>query len=106
MNTHRLHACLFALAATLPAHAALGAVLRYRCLNPVSGARWTLRIDLAAGRVDGARASIDAHTITWTDPTDGARARLDRHSGQLTLVRASSTGGWVQQAACRRLPAP
>ena len=70
------------------------------CTNPVSHASWQIRIDLEAGTVDSNPARVSAAKITWHDPTDGGNYTLDRRSGDLTVVLASSTGGYFLHDHC------
>ena len=75
----------------------------WRCLNAASGAGWTLRLDPAAGTVNGRKARFGQRHVRWTE-ANGAIADLVRGRGVLTLTRGSSTGGWVQVVRCRRVP--
>ena len=70
------------------------------CTNPVSHASWQIRIDLEAGTVDSNPARVSAAKITWHDRTDGGNYTLDRRSGDLTVVLASSTGGYFLHDHC------
>lgn len=83
------------------AHAAAGET--WRCLNAASGAGWTLRLDPAAGTVNGRKARFGRRHVRWTE-ANGAIADLVRGRGVLTLTRGSSTGGWVQAVRCQRSP--
>jgi hypothetical protein len=71
------------------------------CSNPASGASWQIRIDYDKGTVDSNRARISDATISWHDPTDGGNYTLDRKSGDLTVIVASSTGGYFLHDRCR-----
>ncbi|MGC8477806.1 MAG: hypothetical protein ACP5NP_15760 [Acetobacteraceae bacterium] len=75
----------------------------WHCLNAASGAGWTLRLDSAAGTVNGHKARFGANHVYWTE-ANGAAADLVRGRGVLTVTRGSSTGGWVQVVRCRRTP--
>ncbi|HYB58344.1 MAG TPA: hypothetical protein VEK12_19455 [Alphaproteobacteria bacterium] len=70
------------------------------CANPASGASWQIRIDYDKGTVDSNRALISDATISWHDPTDGGNYTLDRKSGDLTVIVASSTGGYFLHDRC------
>jgi len=70
------------------------------CTNPASHASWRIRIDFARGTVDSNPARISASKITWRDRTDGGNYTLDRASGDLTVVLASSTGGYFLHDHC------
>jgi hypothetical protein len=71
------------------------------CTNPVSGATWQIRIDYDRGTVDSNPARISDATISWHDATDGGNYRLDRKSGNLTVIVASSTGGFFLYDRCK-----
>jgi hypothetical protein len=70
------------------------------CSNPASGARWQIRIDTARRTVDLAPARISDTEISWHDAADGGDYTLDRNSGELTVVVASSTGGYFLHDRC------
>ena len=70
------------------------------CTNPASHASWQIRIDFEKSTVDSNPARISATTITWHDGTDGGNYTLDRMSGDLTVVLASSTGGYFLHDHC------
>ncbi len=71
------------------------------CINPASGATWQIRIDYDRKTVDSHPARIGDGEITWHDPTDGGNYTLDRKSGNLTVVIASSTGGYFLHDVCK-----
>jgi hypothetical protein len=71
------------------------------CTNPVSGTSWRIRIDYQRGTVDSNPASIGNHAISWHDAKDGGNYTLDRASGKLTVIVASSTGGYFLHDHCR-----
>jgi len=70
------------------------------CINPASGAHWQIRIDYERRTVDSNSASISADEISWRDARDGDNYTLDRKSGELTMVAASSTGGYFLHHHC------
>jgi hypothetical protein len=70
------------------------------CTNPASHASWQIRIDFAKSTVDSNPARISEARITWRDRTDGGNYTLDRTSGDLTVVLASSTGGYFLHDHC------
>ena len=70
------------------------------CTNPASGAHWQIRIDYDRRTVDSNSASISAGEISWRDANDGDNYTLDRKSGELTMVAASSTGGYFLHHHC------
>jgi hypothetical protein len=71
------------------------------CTNVASGANWQIRIDYDKGTVDSNPARIDDAQILWRDATDGGNYTLDRKSGKLTVVLASSTGGYFLYHRCK-----
>jgi hypothetical protein len=71
------------------------------CTNVASGANWQIRIDYAKATVDSNPARISEAQISWRDATDGGNYTLDRKSGKLTVVLASSTGGYFLHHHCR-----
>jgi hypothetical protein len=79
------------------AWAADGAI---NCTNPASGAHWQIRIDYEHSTVDSYPASITEGKISWHDTSDGGNYTLDRKSGNLTVVVASSTGGYFLYDHC------
>jgi hypothetical protein len=71
------------------------------CTNPSSGATWQIRIDYDKGTVDANHARISEAEIGWHDAKDGGNYTLDRVSGELTVVVASSTGGYFLHDHCK-----
>ena len=71
------------------------------CTNPVSGTSWQIRVDYDRGTVDSYPARIGDAKISWHDATDGGNYTLDRKSGNLTVVVASSTGGYFLYDRCK-----
>lgn len=71
------------------------------CTNPASGAHWQIRIDYERSTVDSYPASITEAKISWRDASDGGNYTLDRKSGNLTVVIASSTGGYFLFDRCK-----
>jgi hypothetical protein len=69
------------------------------CTNPASGANWKINIDFAKSTVDSNPARISDATISWRD-RDGENYTLDRKSGNLTVIVASSTGGYFINDRC------
>ena len=70
------------------------------CTNPASGANWQIKIDYERSTVDSYPASISEAKISWRDASDGGNYTLDRKSGNLTVVIASSTGGYFLFDRC------
>ncbi len=71
------------------------------CTNLVSGARWRITIDFAKSTVDSNPARISSAQIIWHDARDGGNYTLDRKSGRLTVIVASSTGGYFLHDQCK-----
>jgi hypothetical protein len=71
------------------------------CSNPASGASWRIRIDYDRATVDSNPARISDAKISWHDATDGGNYTLNRESGNLTVIVASSTGGYFVYDRCR-----
>ncbi|MGA2089368.1 MAG: hypothetical protein ABSG66_10685 [Stellaceae bacterium] len=82
-------------AAAQPGSAAL------TCTNPASGASWLINIDYDKGTVDSNPARISDTKISWRDAKDLGNYTLDRKSGDLTVIVASSTGGYFVYDHCR-----
>ncbi|HUD60810.1 MAG TPA: hypothetical protein VMQ99_14990 [Acetobacteraceae bacterium] len=74
------------------------------CTNPVSGTAWQISIDYDAAMVDSYPAQISDGEISWHDAKDGGNYTLDRRSGNLTVIVASSTGGYFLHDHCRLPP--
>ena len=70
------------------------------CTNPYSGTTWQISIDYYNGTVDTNAASISAAEISWRDARDGWNYTLDRRTGELTVIVASSTGGYFLHDRC------
>jgi hypothetical protein len=84
----------------VPATPSAAGETKVTCVNPASGARWQIRIDYDRHTVDSNSASISAGEISWRDASDGDNYTLDRKSGELTMVAASSTGGYFLHHHC------
>jgi hypothetical protein len=74
------------------------------CTNPASGATWQISIDYDRATVDANPARVSDAEISWHDAKDGGNYTLDRRSGALTVVVASSTGGYFLHDHCRLPP--
>ena len=72
-----------------------GGTVTYRCTNPASNATWDIEIDLERQVADSYPASISDRQITWHNTSDAGNYSLDRITGRLTVIRASSTGGYA-----------
>ena len=71
------------------------------CTNPSSGASWQVKIDYSRATADSNPARISDAEISWHDPSDGGNYTLDRKSGELTVIVASSTGGYLLHHRCK-----
>ncbi len=69
------------------------------CTNPVSGSNWQVKVDFDGSTVDSHPASISEAEISW-HTADGENYKLDRKSGNLTVIVASSTGGYFLHDHC------
>jgi hypothetical protein len=78
-----------------------GADSIFNCTNIASGAGWQIKINFHTSTVDSIPARISDTTISWRDPADGGNYTLDRNTGDLTVVIASSTGGYFIHDRCR-----
>ena|ERR1700744_206624 len=70
------------------------------CTNPASHANWQIKIDYDHNTVDSHPASIGQDEISW-QTVDGEHYKLDRKTGNLTVVVASSTGGYFLYDNCK-----
>jgi hypothetical protein len=71
------------------------------CVNPSSGTTWEINIDYNRATVDENPARISASEISWRDSRDRWNYTLDRKTGELTVIVASSTGGYTQFDRCK-----
>ncbi|HEY3847070.1 MAG TPA: hypothetical protein VGL95_08150 [Acetobacteraceae bacterium] len=78
--------------------------LAITCTNPASGATWQISIDYDRAAVDANPAQVSDAEISWHDAKDGGNYTLDRRSGNLTVIVASSTGGYFLHDHCRLPP--
>jgi hypothetical protein len=70
------------------------------CTNPASGWTWQISIDYDRATVDSYPAQVSEAEISWHDAKDGGNYTLDRRSGELTVIVASSTGGYFLHDHC------
>jgi hypothetical protein len=70
------------------------------CTNPAGGVSWQIRIDYDRATVDSNPAEISDEEIAWKDGRDGWNYTLDRKTGELSVVVASSTGGYFLHDRC------
>jgi hypothetical protein len=84
-----------------PTYGAEGPESVFNCTNLASGAGWQIKINFHASTVDSNPARISSTTISWHDSADGGNYSLDRSTGDLTVVIASSTGGYFIHDRCR-----
>jgi hypothetical protein len=94
-------ALVAAAAAAMPSFGANGTESVFNCTNPASGVGWQIKVNFQARTVDTNPARITTATISWHDPSDGGSYSLDRSTGNLTVVIASSTGGYFIHDRCR-----
>jgi hypothetical protein len=71
------------------------------CTNTSSGTTWQVKVDYDHATADSFPARISETQISWKDPSDGGNYTLDRKSGELTVVFASSTGGYFLHHRCK-----
>jgi hypothetical protein len=71
------------------------------CTNPASGASFEVRIDYDRSTADSYPAQISETQVSWRDRSDGGKYTLDRKSGELTVIVASSTGGYFLHHRCK-----
>jgi hypothetical protein len=71
------------------------------CTNLVSGFSWQIRVDFQGKTVDSNPARISSTEVSWHDARDGGNYSLNRASGSLTVIFASSTGGYFIHDLCR-----
>ena len=71
------------------------------CSNPASGTSWQITIDYDRSMVDSNPAQVSDTKISWHDAKDGGNYTLDRKSGDLTVIVASSTGGYFIYDRCK-----
>jgi hypothetical protein len=89
-------------AVALPVHAdAQRGASAVICTNPASGASWQIKIDYDRSTVDENPAQIRNADISWHDASDGGNYTLDRKTGELTVIVASSTGGYFLHDRCK-----
>lgn len=74
------------------------------CTNPASGTTWQISVDYDRAMVDSNPAKISTATIAWQDAKDLWNYTLDRKTGELTVVVASSTGGYFLHDTCKLPP--
>jgi hypothetical protein len=93
------------LAAVLPASGGaaetLHGVTSITCANTSSGTTWQVKVDYDHATADSYPARISETQISWKDASDGGNYTLDRKSGELTVVFASSTGGYFLHHRCK-----
>lgn len=87
-------------APALPTFGATPSVATALCTNLASGASWQITINFANGTVDSNPARISGAQISWHDAKDGGNYTLERKSGELTVIFASSTGGYFIHDRC------
>jgi hypothetical protein len=101
MSANWLVAVVVGLAAGIAGAQAQHGENAFTCTNPYSGATWQIQVDYDHGTVDTYPASISDGAISWHDAKDGGNYTLDRKSGKLTVIVASSTGGYFLYDDCK-----
>ena len=71
------------------------------CTNPASGATFQVRIDYDRSTANSYPAQISETQVSWRDRSDGGNYTLDRRSGELSVIVASSTGGYFLHHRCK-----
>lgn len=71
-----------------------------RCTNPASGVVWDIKIDYQSSTANSFPAAITEKIIKWHDVLHGGHYEFDRASGDLTVIYASSTGGFTLKNKC------
>ena len=100
-NPTRHVAAVIAVLTTCVAAAPVEATPRpVTCTNTASGATWQISIDYDRATVDANPARVTDAEITWRDANGGGNYTLDRRSGNLTVIVASSTGGYFLHDHC------
>jgi hypothetical protein len=89
-----------AAAPVVPAFGAKQAEMVLTCTNLVSGAKWLVKVNFENSTVDSNPARISDTEISWHDAAGGGNYTLDRKTGSLTVVFASSTGGYSINDRC------
>jgi hypothetical protein len=89
----------FTSAAAITSHVQ-AAPIAVTCTNPISNASWQIQVDYDQNTVDSHPASISEAEIAW-HTEGGENYKLDRKSGNLTVVVASSTGGYFLYDRCK-----
>jgi hypothetical protein len=82
------------------ASTAASSPLAIRCTNPYSHVSWTVSVDYRHRTVDGFPAQISRSEIRWDDTAHGGHYSLNRETGELTVLFASSTGGYALHDRC------
>ena len=105
MNFKRRLVAGFAVIAGVAVVPAIGAAtphkpVEFLCTNLVSHATWRISVDFERRAVDSSPARISDAEISWHDRSDGGNYTLDRRSGDLTVIFASSTGGYLLHDHC------
>jgi hypothetical protein len=93
--------CMLATSLTVGGANAQKGATTATCINPYSGVTWQISIDYDRSTVDGNPARISDSEISWRNRADGSNYTLDRKSGNLTVIIASSTGGFFLHDRCK-----
>jgi len=85
----------------LPISGAAQPPVMLTCTNLASAFSWQSRSDFEQRTVDSNPGRISRTEISWHGGADGGNYTLDRKSGNLTVIFASSTGGYFIHDRCR-----
>jgi hypothetical protein len=91
---------LSAPAAASAPRSASSAPVAIRCTNPYSRTSWTITVNYTHRTVDEFPAKISRTEIRWDDTVHGGHYSLNRMTGDLTVLFASSTGGYALHDVC------
>ncbi len=83
-----------------PWRIANAATATLRCTNQSSGTTWDVTINFQSSTADSYPATITKGSIKWHDMQHGGHYEFDRASGDLTVIFASSTGGFTIKDKC------
>ena len=75
-------------------------VVTFICTNPFSHVTWPIYIDCYRHMVNSSPARVSAGSISWFGAKHGQHFTLNRSTGTLTVVVASSTGGYFLHDHC------
>ena len=88
------------LIASAPSSFVVAGEIALRCTNPYSRTSWHININYNQRTVDTFPAKITPTEISWHDTVHGGYYYLNRKTGALTVLFASSTGGYALHDIC------